>query len=1653
MKQYRLAGLVFLVLFFSEIKGEAQGSISFIENKKQWEEVVKFKSEMRGGALFFEGSAITYAFYDPEFLEKIAAMKTGRIYGKKSNIKIDSLVECYAYRMHFDNASKNVAVRGHSPLQEYHNYYLGNNPERWSTGVGLYGQIEYHNLYNGIDLFFYEKDLTYKYEFRIAPRTDVEQIIIRYEGADKLFLRKGSLIVKVGKHETEERKPYAYQIDEQGGRTEIPCDFVLEGKTVRFTVGEYDRTKELIIDPTLIFASYSGSTADNWGFTATYDNAGNLYGGGTVAGIGYPTTLGCFRTTYGGGSGIHPCDIAVTKFNANGTQRIYSTYLGGISNDVPHSMIVSENDELYILATTSSSDFPVTLNAYNTTFKAGPPIKSPYPFSPSSPLTNGIEYPNGACIVISRFNAGGTQLLGSTFFGGSGTDGLSTDPTLAYNYSDEFRGEIQLDLSNNVYIVSSTSSTDLPVTANAFQRTYGGGTQDGCIAKFNYTLQNLLWCSYFGGSSADAIYSMTLDKNNNLYICGGTTSNNIYTTNGAIQRTRPGDRDGFIAKIASNGNSILNSTYYGRAGYDQTYLVTLDKAENVYVMGQTDTTAAAWIKNMQGSPKPVYSNGRGQFVSKLSNNLSNVIWSTSFGSVEPNQNISPTALMVDMCNNIHIAGWGGLDHLLSTSGLPTTSDALYTITDGSDFYFVSFEDEATNLLYATYYGEYGGRGEHVDGGTSRFDKKGIVYQAVCAGCGRSSNFPTYPANVVSHTNNSNNCNLGVIKLDYGLKSVVADFSAPLMSCAPTNITFTNHSQTVSGNTTYFWNFGNGVTSTLANPPAVSYTKSGTYVVKLVVSDPSSCNSADSIEKELVILANARDTIPAIYVCKGKEKQIGRPPASNVTYKWTPAVGLDNYTVSNPTFKDTVNRLYTLYVTNGQCTDTVVQWVYVFAMPQGEQVDKYGCLGDSITLKGNTANGASYFIFSNFPTFSDTLNRPISKDYITVSVNQSSKNYYVYRSNGQCNAIDTLVVRASSFATLMDTAKHICSGDTVQLSISIINFVNASAFTYQWLPTAAVAGEGSTNCPRITLKDSAYIYVTIKNEYGCVRKDSVMVGVSNLKINPTQKDISCFGLIDGSVSIKMSGGVVPYKYNWSSTQKDTNAIVHLKVGTYTVKVSDVYKCSVSQTFNITEPSKLSVRLKDTVGLVFCDDESTGQALGIGSGGILPYRFLWITGDTTAFIDHLYPGDYFLSLTDKNGCEDTVTFRVRDTSDMEVTHTSKGITCFGDCDGSASIQIIKAVEPTDILWKTGEKVLFRDSLCAGVYDILITDYQHCRRRVFPIVADAPPISVGNAVIVHPYCFGMKDGSITTTIIGGTPPYKYYWDGVEGNNILSGLTESGQHRLYITDSKDCEFDTVFVLPPYDTLSATTQISHTPCQEVCLGTASVHVLGGAMPYYYNWSNGKDSSAIDSLCTGEYWVVVTDYNNCEITVPMQIGIDTTIFYKKVTAWADSTDIYRSLSVTLHGTDLGSNFSYDWSPADGLFSTKGPKVIAKPLNTIIYTYTVTDKYGCQKSDTLLITIKDVICEEPYIFVPNTFSPNGDGTNDILYVRGLTLISVDFAIYDRWGERIFATKDPSIGWDGTYKDKPCQPGVYVYYLTATCIGGAEYVKKGNVTLMR
>lgn len=764
----------------------SDNSLQFIQNKNQWPTSVRFAADLPDGRLFLQDAGFVYNFIDGHSVPNHHGDQPLPANATKVT---SNVVKSHAYQVTFLNASKNlVQVSGKTERPGIRNYYRGKDPKKWATGVKSYAEVKYQNLYKGVNMRLYQKDAHVKYEFLLQPQTDPNQIRLQYDGTSALtLLPSGDLQIKTAVTTIVERKPIAYQTI-NGQQREVACWFKLENQVVSFEFPEsYNPDIPLLIDPELVFSSYSGSTADNWGFTATYDNEGNIYSGGITNDIGFPATMGSYDSTWNGdlsNTNVNSdWDIAILKYNpaaSGNASLIYATYLGGSSTDIPSSLVVNSKNELMILGTTSSADFPVTAGAADPVFKGGTVI---HPLGDNG----GITYSQGSDLIISRLSADGTALLASTFMGGSQNDGLlERDAALTRNYGDQFRSDIITDALDNVYVVSSTASADFPVK-NAFQSAPGGGENDAVIFKLNANLSTIAWSSYLGGSGIDAGYSIQLDSanSNNIFICGGTNSSNLPGVSGAFGPTfHGGAADGFVARISNDGQQLQRLSYIGTNDFDQSYFVQLDGAGEVYLLGQTTGNYPV--------SRGVYSvrSGR-QFIQKLNNSLTSTILSTVFGSstVQSTPNISPTAFLVDDCSRIYVSGWGGGTNISydngTTEGLPVTANARQPTTDGKDFYLMLLSPDAATLEYATFMGGVQPdtlSGEHVDGGTSRFDKRGFVYQAVCGGCGGNSLFPTTP-NAWSRANQSGNCNNVAFKFDINIINARAGTSESICANA------------------------------------------------------------------------------------------------------------------------------------------------------------------------------------------------------------------------------------------------------------------------------------------------------------------------------------------------------------------------------------------------------------------------------------------------------------------------------------------------------------------------------------------------------------------------------------------------------------------------------------------------------------------------------------------------------------------------------------------------------------------------------------------------------------------------------------------------------------------------------------------------------
>ncbi|MBK9570904.1 MAG: PKD domain-containing protein [Chitinophagaceae bacterium] len=766
------------------------------------------------------------------------------------------LLRSHAYNVDFVGASSSIQSVPDKIIPAFNNYFIGNDPSKWGADCKIFQAVTLKDVYPGIDVRYYTDNNFLKYDIIVKPGGDVSKIALRYEGIDKLEVKSKELMITTSVGELKESSPYTYQSDVTG-RKEISCKYVIKDNVVRFDVKNYDPTSTLIIDPVVIFCSFSGSSADNWGFTATYGPDESMYGGGIVFNSGFPTSPGAFQTNFGGGN----VDIGIIKLSPDGSQRIYATYIGGAGSEQPHSLIVDNQGNLILAGRTNS---PLTgVGSY--------------------PVTGGAAGLVGRCggydIVVTKLNANGTApLVGSKRIGGTNDDGVNISPirglqSLQRNYGDDGRSEVMLDGAGNVYVASSTQSTgaiaadNFPAIGTPFQ-SVAGGAQDGVVIKLNPTLSTVLFSSFLGGSDDDAAYVISIAPGGDIYVGGGTKSSNFFGSHAGtigpsinLDASSNPTIDGFVARINSTGTNIIKSTFIGTNGIDQVFGVQFDNRGFPYIMGQT--TGAWTVVNA------TFSNAGGkQFIAKLEPDLSAYVYSTVFGSGSPTPNISPIAFLVDRCENVYISGWGGFYdnsnpfNSAGTFGLPVTPDAIKSNTDGKDFYFFVLKKDAVSQLFGSYFGEPNSNiagGDHVDGGTSRFDKNGVIYQAICANCnldavnGRPP-FPTTPG-AWSTVNNANGpgCNLAMVKIAMNLAGVKGGVQSAIdgvrdtAGCLPLPVIFTD---TIGNAQSYEWHFnyvpGNPPDLiTLVPTASFTYNAVGVYTVMLVAVDPNTCNQRDS----------------------------------------------------------------------------------------------------------------------------------------------------------------------------------------------------------------------------------------------------------------------------------------------------------------------------------------------------------------------------------------------------------------------------------------------------------------------------------------------------------------------------------------------------------------------------------------------------------------------------------------------------------------------------------------------------------------------------------------------------------------------------------------------------------------------------------------
>ncbi len=586
--------------------------------------------------------------------------------------------------MALDGANKS-SFAGQDELPSKTNYFVGNDQSQWHNDIPNFQKLLAKNVYPGIDLSYYGTNSQLEHDFIVNPGADYHQIAFRISGQDSLAQdHDGNLVLKAGDETLQLNTPTTYQLGDHDKHT-IPSQFKLDGNTVTVAVtGEYDHTKPLVIDPTLVYSTYLGGSGFDSGQGIVIDANGDAYVVGAAGSTNFPTASAYQTTNAGGGN-----DAFVTKFDPSGSAVIYSTYLGGSGNDAANKVVLDLFGDAFVAGVTTSTDFP-TWFGFQGTYGGG-----------------------GEDVFVTKLDAGGSTLQYSTYLGGSATDGDGLSPDIA------------IDGFGNAYVAGSTHSADFP-TASPYQASLSGLT-DAFVAKVSADGTTLAYGTYLGGSGQEAGARIALDAYGSIYLAGNTASTDFPTASPYQAANAGGATDAFLAKLTATGSSLSYATYFGGSDYESIGGLALDSTGSAYLTGYTASTNLPTASAFQASFGGTGGAYGDAFVTKFNSSGSAISYSTYLGGSDDDAGL---AIAVNAAGNAYVTG------LTGSTNFPTSSPYQSAKAGGiSDGFVTKLSTAGTTLSYSTYLG-----------GSSQDQPMAIALslsgEAFITGFTNSTNFPT-----------------------------------------------------------------------------------------------------------------------------------------------------------------------------------------------------------------------------------------------------------------------------------------------------------------------------------------------------------------------------------------------------------------------------------------------------------------------------------------------------------------------------------------------------------------------------------------------------------------------------------------------------------------------------------------------------------------------------------------------------------------------------------------------------------------------------------------------------------------------------------------------------------------------------------------------
>jgi len=695
----------------AEQRGRVRASLdalplAFEANQGQTDPQVKFTARGNGYSVFLTASDTVFAITSAKH-----SAAPSRIPGTHSQPRSAEKVQSGAIDMRLVGGNLKPEIAAGNEVPGVINYYTGNDPKNWHTGVKQYSSVSYRDVYPGVSMVFHGAQRQLEFDFVVSPGADPKTIGLGFKGAQKLATdASGNLVLASSAGDVVLHKPVAYQ-EKDGKREIVDAAFqVKSGNEVGLNLGAYDRGQELVIDPSLSYSTYLGGTAEDDAYAIAIDGSGNAYVTGQTKSTNFPTVAGAYFSTNKGGF-----DVFVSKIAANGSSLVYSTYIGGSLDDSGNAIAVDGSGNAYVAGgTNSSADFP-THGAFQSTFgggsvdafvlelasSGGSLIFSTYLGGTGDDVANGVAVDTTGVYVVGSTGSANFPVPSGSFQGALvgtsngfvtklNTSGSSLDySTYLGGGSNDFAAGVAVN-SGQAYVTGVTSNKAFPTTSGAFQTICGtdgncnGGLQDAFVTVFNSSGAALVYSTFLGGEKNDQGLGIAVDSSGDAYVTGLTQSS-LFPLKSALQGTfGGGTQDAFVTELNPTGTALVYSTFLGGSLDDAGSGIAVDGSKNAYVTGQTTSTNFPMASATQGTPGGLAD----AFVTEISASGSLVFSTYLGGALNENTNANPLnpvgAVAVDAAGaNIYVAG------NTASSPFPTIPGSLQTTLGGGTDAFVA----------------------------------------------------------------------------------------------------------------------------------------------------------------------------------------------------------------------------------------------------------------------------------------------------------------------------------------------------------------------------------------------------------------------------------------------------------------------------------------------------------------------------------------------------------------------------------------------------------------------------------------------------------------------------------------------------------------------------------------------------------------------------------------------------------------------------------------------------------------------------------------------------------------------------------------------------------------------------------------------------